>query len=389
VTDYNIQPIETVYRGYRFRSRTEARWAVFLDAAGIEWQYEPEGYVVNGRGYLPDFWLPQLKTFVEVKPHMEACEEEQSTMEALVLAKGNCGLLIAGQPNVDGTEMMLASRYDVIGLSNSDGVYTDESSWRQCRFCNQVILKRWWLLGYRCNCLGSAEVLTHHFGRELPPRVKPAFAEAQRARFEDGENGQPRPYVPPCAPTSRLNVYIAGPVLEDGPKQTIVPWRRELFGECPDIGSKIDVRLSEYPLTGSKIIGRFHYAAPGIVRGHGGNFEELAPNCLNQVRRAETVFAWIDRPDTIGTIAEIGAAHALNKKIFVALSEGSLSTQFYFARQLTDVSIVAPSAAAAWDLFIRWQNGEEKLSDEAEQASLEKKPGYSPVSRREIPSWAV
>ena len=30
-----IKAIETYYKGYRFRSRLEARWAVFFDAAGI------------------------------------------------------------------------------------------------------------------------------------------------------------------------------------------------------------------------------------------------------------------------------------------------------------------------------------------------------------------
>jgi hypothetical protein len=39
-----ILPIETLYRGYRFRSRLEARWAVFFDVAGIPWQYEVEGF---------------------------------------------------------------------------------------------------------------------------------------------------------------------------------------------------------------------------------------------------------------------------------------------------------------------------------------------------------
>ena len=33
----DIKPIETVYNGYRFRSRLEARWAVFFDEAGIEY----------------------------------------------------------------------------------------------------------------------------------------------------------------------------------------------------------------------------------------------------------------------------------------------------------------------------------------------------------------
>ena len=38
-----IKAIETVYKGYRFRSRLEARWAVFFDALGIHYRYELEG----------------------------------------------------------------------------------------------------------------------------------------------------------------------------------------------------------------------------------------------------------------------------------------------------------------------------------------------------------
>jgi hypothetical protein len=58
--------IETLYKGYRFRSRLEARWAVFFDALGVDWQYEPQGYEVGGQRYLPDFWLHMLG-WVEVK----------------------------------------------------------------------------------------------------------------------------------------------------------------------------------------------------------------------------------------------------------------------------------------------------------------------------------
>lgn len=64
-----IKPIETFYNGYRFRSRLEARWAVFFDALGIKYEYEPEGYDLGEAGwYLPDFWLPQVSMFAEVKP---------------------------------------------------------------------------------------------------------------------------------------------------------------------------------------------------------------------------------------------------------------------------------------------------------------------------------
>lgn len=51
-----IKAIETRYAGCRFRSRLEARWAVFFDQLGWSWEYEPEGYTVSN-GYLPDFQI--------------------------------------------------------------------------------------------------------------------------------------------------------------------------------------------------------------------------------------------------------------------------------------------------------------------------------------------
>src|SRR5262249_35061816 len=101
MTDQHIRPIETVYRGYRFRSRTEARWAVFFDAAGIEWQYEVEGFNVKGTYYLPDFWLPRLKTFVEVKPDEKSAEAAKLLLHNLVNAQNCHGIIITGAPNAD------------------------------------------------------------------------------------------------------------------------------------------------------------------------------------------------------------------------------------------------------------------------------------------------
>lgn len=64
----NNGAIETAYAGRLFRSRLEARWAVFFDSLGIHWQYEPQGFeAVDGSRYLPDFYLPDLQTWVEVK----------------------------------------------------------------------------------------------------------------------------------------------------------------------------------------------------------------------------------------------------------------------------------------------------------------------------------
>lgn len=74
-----IRAIETRYKGYRFRSRLEARWAVFFDACGYQWEYEPEGFALPcGTYYLPDFKLfgkdqnGDFNVFyIEVKPSHE------------------------------------------------------------------------------------------------------------------------------------------------------------------------------------------------------------------------------------------------------------------------------------------------------------------------------
>ena len=72
-----MKPIETEYKGYRFRSRLEARWAIFFDACGVDWEYEPEGYDLgDGLYYLPDFILHGVDgrdggdLYVEVKGQM-------------------------------------------------------------------------------------------------------------------------------------------------------------------------------------------------------------------------------------------------------------------------------------------------------------------------------
>ena len=63
-----IKAIPTEYKGYRFRSRLEARWAVFFDACGVTWEYEPEGIILSdGTAYLPDFYLSDFHCYFEVK----------------------------------------------------------------------------------------------------------------------------------------------------------------------------------------------------------------------------------------------------------------------------------------------------------------------------------
>lgn len=94
-----ITPIETRYAGCRFRSRTEARWAVVFDHLGIRWDYEPDGYALPSGRYLTDFWLPDLSEWVEIKPsnHRKADPRWQELVEAT----GQSLRALYGQPGPD------------------------------------------------------------------------------------------------------------------------------------------------------------------------------------------------------------------------------------------------------------------------------------------------
>jgi hypothetical protein len=98
-----IRAIETRYAGHRFRSRLEARWAIFFDTLEMLWEYEPQGYVLNGTPYLPDFklHLPDGRTvFAEVKDAEVSEHHGEHVDLCRVLARESSSpvLLLAGPP---------------------------------------------------------------------------------------------------------------------------------------------------------------------------------------------------------------------------------------------------------------------------------------------------
>jgi hypothetical protein len=104
-----IKPIETLYRDHWFRSRLEARWAVFFDALGVPWRYEEEGIDLadvtlpnepmglqymhllfsaarhetitrsggSSKRYLPDFYLPYQDYWAEIKAQAPSRREAE------------------------------------------------------------------------------------------------------------------------------------------------------------------------------------------------------------------------------------------------------------------------------------------------------------------------
>lgn len=102
----SAKAIETHYKGYRFRSRLEARWAVFFDSLGVNWEYEVEGFSLPDKTmYLPDFKLhtttldgePRVH-FIEIKPDRDLTGDEVN--KAYQLARAECVpvCIIAGDP---------------------------------------------------------------------------------------------------------------------------------------------------------------------------------------------------------------------------------------------------------------------------------------------------
>lgn len=93
-----FRAIATRYKGYKFRSRLEARWAVFFDHLGIRWDYESEGFELgNGLRYLPDFWLPDWDIWLEIKPGPPD-EVARTKAMRLVIAQRKPLILATGMP---------------------------------------------------------------------------------------------------------------------------------------------------------------------------------------------------------------------------------------------------------------------------------------------------
>jgi hypothetical protein len=161
-----MKTIETRYAGYRFRSRLEARWAVFFDALGARWEYEPEGFKLpSGKRYLPDFklLLRGRGVFVEVKPSPSS---DADWRKAIEFARAEPILLLAGPPRVRRFDTLaLPASYDMARLVRGDS-HLGPLGWG---------LHREWIV---------------RLSAFLEARDESGAVEASRsARFEFGESG--------------------------------------------------------------------------------------------------------------------------------------------------------------------------------------------------------
>lgn len=185
-----VQALETEYAGHRFRSRLEARWAVFLDRLGVAWEYEPERYQLASGKYLPDFWLPAQQFFLEVKG-VAPSASYRALLEELAVGMGHRVVLAVGSiPNPDRYEVGVEGESDFwLAAAYPDGSnvsWLDGHTWCRCPECGSfdVRLASKYDQNY-CGC--SPEPGLRLSGATAPALA--AFRAARSARFEHGESG--------------------------------------------------------------------------------------------------------------------------------------------------------------------------------------------------------
>lgn len=166
-----VQSIETHYAGCRFRSRLEARWAVFLDHLHIDWEFEPQGFELPSGRYLPDFristGLPDAPEFwIEVKGPVPDTREVTVASETNLYV-GPLIILVGDIPRRRGAGTAWLFQRD--GRDGYEWVMTTPE---------QAMLAVAYPGQHRPEYLGSG-----------PGRYEEALTAARSARFEHGERG--------------------------------------------------------------------------------------------------------------------------------------------------------------------------------------------------------
>lgn len=177
----DIKPIETVYNGYRFRSRLEARWAVFFSTLELPYEYELQGYELPGGGrYLPDFYLPSLGVHVEVKAPIQLRKNEISKLIRFSADADQPTLLAYGVPGPDSLYLM-----DRTSLAGWREYEDDEDEVLEALFWEALHDSRV-ALSFLPRSRGI-----HIVYRTLPAycdhELSSAYLAAKQARFEHGE----------------------------------------------------------------------------------------------------------------------------------------------------------------------------------------------------------
>ena len=172
------------FDGIKYRSRNEARWAIFFKELGITFAYEEEGFDLGGGiRYLPDFHIPfqdkfRRDMYFEIKPSASGLiivdEQDNKKIEAL---SNHVFISVLGSVH-DYLHKIYSecSGYDFMGPSFGDCDYL----FCACKFCGAIGFE---YLGRaeRMNCCGKN--FYHKDYNDLAPCLCDALETAKSYRF--------------------------------------------------------------------------------------------------------------------------------------------------------------------------------------------------------------
>ena len=197
-----MKAIETAYSGCLFRSRLEARWAVFFDELGLKWEYEPEGFELgDGMRYLPDFRVQYPGRcadeahyrWFEVKGDAALITpDDWRKLDAFDLANGL--ILLDGAPE----PRMYNKIEDFTRRNEEDGTMAD---WRfEAPSANRVAKlsaprRGGWALWSSKGRLWFDDHKNFFYPNAGNEDIEAACIAARQARFEHGQRGAPSQWL--------------------------------------------------------------------------------------------------------------------------------------------------------------------------------------------------
>lgn len=183
-----IRAIDTKYRGFLFRSRLEARWAVFLDQLAVGFRYELEGFDLGrGRRYLPDFYLPKLDCWLEIKP-AEPDERARDLCASLAIQTRKPVYLFFGDlmcPSLSTSSYWYGEEAQADKFFPGGGV-DNHYLWCECPFCHALGIE-FDGRSDRLSCkreLGCPAVNGDKGYNSGSPRLTAAYEIARASRFD-------------------------------------------------------------------------------------------------------------------------------------------------------------------------------------------------------------
>lgn len=110
--EYKINSKPTIYKGTKYRSRLEARWAAFFDLIGWRYQYEP----FDLPGWTPDFIIYGSENrvlFVEVKPVVTKEYAKEYSIKLKNIKPTVNAIMISSDFNEDGFGGAILAGYQI------------------------------------------------------------------------------------------------------------------------------------------------------------------------------------------------------------------------------------------------------------------------------------